>query len=159
MGKTRDFLNTITNEISVHNINKRELIKKFCDNPNLEKFYRNQVEAFDQKFEQKLRKMMDTHILYLDEKDPYGREPLWGAEAKKALFVSVRQKLEKSHGQGFIQLLTNEVTNLLGNPVIDQPRWPKLKLDNVYQFFKSLLSNKTAYSEPTNKHESKFPKK
>ena len=153
MGQTRTFLNTINASISVHNIEKSVLIKKFCENPNLEKFYRHQIDAFDQKFEKTLRSMINDHIHYLEEKDPYGRQPLWGAEVKKELFVKVRQELESCHGLGFIQALSNKIENLLTNPVIDQPRWPQLKLDNLYYLFKSILSNKTAHSDNSNKHD------
>lgn len=158
MGQTRNFLNHVEALISVHRIEKNALIKKFGENPDLELFYKNQVAAFEQKFEKELRKMLNDHIHYLEEKDPYGREPLWGAEAKKALFVEVVQNLESRHGQGFIQALSNETATLLANEVIDQPRWPQLKLDNIYHFFKSMLSNKTAYSENSDKPEQKFPK-
>ena len=132
---------------------KSALIKKYCENPNLEKFYRHQIDAFDQKFENTLRSMISDHIHYLEEKDPYGRQPLWGAEVKKHLFVQLRQDLESRQGLGFIQALSNKIENLLTNPVIDQPRWPKLKLDNMYYLFKSILSNKTAHSDNSNKHD------
>ena len=74
-------------------------------------------------------------------------------EVKKHLFVQLRQDLESRQGLGFIQALSNKIENLLTNPVIDQPRWPKLKLDNMYYLFKSILSNKTAHSDNSNKHD------
>ena len=100
MGKTRSLLVEIENIIQVHDIEKHFLIKKYCENPHLEKFYRHQIDAFDQKYEKKFRDMIDEHISYLEEKDPYGRQPLWGAEAKKQLFLKMQQALNAEHYQG-----------------------------------------------------------
>lgn len=147
MGKTREFLSSLQSMINEHYQTKRELIKKYCANPHAEKYYRNQIVVLDQKYEKKCRQMLDAHIVYLEASDPYGRAPLWGAEAKKNLFVHLRQSLEKSEGAVFIDKLTTAITALQQNPIIDQPRWPNLKLDNMFYFFKSLLSNKTAFSD------------
>lgn len=145
MGQTRIVLDTINDMIHEHNIKKNELIKKYCDNPNLEKYYRNQMAVFDQKYEKKLRALIDAHIDYLKEKDPYGREPLWTAEAKKALFIQARQKLEQYEGEQFLQQLFRIVSDLSVNSLIDKPRWPSLKLDNMFHYFKSMFSNKSTY--------------
>lgn len=152
MGQTRIILNHINELISEHSILKREKMQQYCADQNLEKYYRNLNDVHDQKFEQKFRKIIDQHIQYLEEKDPYGREPLWGAEAKKQLFLKLRQDLEPLHGEQFIQKLGRSVASLEYNPIIDQRRWPDLKLDNMFHFFKSLFSNKTAYSENNTTH-------
>lgn len=168
MGKTRDILNSINHLIDEHDIGKRFLIKKYCDNPNLEKFYRNQIEAYDQKYEKQLRDLFDDHIEYLEEKDPYGRQPLWGAEAKKQLFLNARQKLDPEHCEGemYIRKLAKLTAELLHNDIIDKPRWPSLQLDNVFHFFKSMFSSKNAYLDNVQTkqedyktaHKSKSPK-
>lgn len=147
MGKTRDLLDQINNLIQEHDIGKRFLIKKYCDNPDLEKFYRNQIEVYDQKYEKQLREMLDEHIDYLEEKDPYGRQPLWGAEAKKQLFLNARQKLAPEHctGEMYIRKLAKMTSDLLVNDIIDKPRWPGLELDNVFHFFKSMFSTTNSY--------------
>lgn len=147
MGQTRNFLLDITHVISVHQTEKSYLLRKYAENPHVEKYYRNQIAVLDQKYEQELKKMVEDHIDYLEENDPYGREPLYGAEAKKELLVQIRQNLETSHGQQFIEKLAKQVENLFLNPIIDQPRWPKLRFDNVYHFFKSVFSNPTAYTD------------
>ena len=147
MGQTRNFLMNIESVIGLHKIEKNFLLKKYAENPHVEKYYRNQIAVLDQKYEHELKEMVDTHIAYLEEKDPYGREPLYGAEVKKELLVQIRQNIESSHGQQFIEKLAKHVGNLLLNPIIDQPRWPKLRFDNVYHFFKSVFSNPTAYTD------------
>lgn len=147
MGKTRNLLEQINSIIDVHDIEKRSLIQKYCENPDLEKFYRNQIDVFDQKYEKTLRDMIDNHISYLEEKDPYGRQPLWGAEAKKQLFLNVRQTLsaDKYQGERYIRKLAKLSAQLTLNDIIDKPRWPSLQLDNVFHFFKSMFSLKNAY--------------
>lgn len=160
MGQTRNFLGDLQGIMTQHRQIKRELITKYCKNPNLEKYYRNQIEVFDQKYEKQFREMIQSHIDYLEAKDPYGRTPLWGAEVKKQLFIKLRQDLEPLQGEAFIRKLSRSVTDLQQNELIDQPRWPNLKLDNMFHLFKSILSNKTGYSDNANKpeHQSKTPK-
>lgn len=145
MGYTRDFLNKVNGLIAAHRIGQNDLVSKYCANPNLEDYYRHQIVAFDQKLESTLRKMVDDHIHYLEAKDPYGRQPLNGAIAKKNLFVEMRSKLKSVEGNNYIKALATETEKLLANPLIDQPRWPKLNLDTMYHFFKSVFSNPSAY--------------
>lgn len=159
MGKTRDFLYSIETQLDLHSIAKKELLDKYRANPDREKHYRHQIEALEQKYEDKLRSMIEKHITYLEEKDPYGRAPLYGATAKKELLVQIQQDLKNEHGLLFLQKLSRAVAKLQTNPIIDEPRWAKLQLNNVFHFFKSVLSNRTAYSENiTQKHSSKPPK-
>jgi hypothetical protein len=147
MGKTRDLLNNIDGLILEHRLGKNELIRKYAGNLDIEKYYRNQIAVFDQKYEKKIKDLLDKHIAYLEEKDPYGRDPLWAAEAKKALFVRARQDLEKVKGSTLIEKASKICAELQMNPLVDQPRWPSLNLNNMFQFFKSIFSNKTAYLE------------
>jgi len=156
MGKTREFLSALEGMISEHRHTKQALLKKYCNNPQAEKYYRNQIEVLDQKYEKKFRSMLNEHIVYLEASDPYGRAPLWGAEAKKNLFIHLRQSLEKPKGAEFIEKLAKSIITLQQNDIIDQPRWPSLKLDNMFYFFKSLFSNKTAFSD--NEQKPKLPK-
>ena len=155
MGKTRSLLDSLNGMIIEHDHTKQVLIKKYCSNPNLEKYYRNQIEVFDKKYEKQFRELIESHIKYLETDDPYGRAPLWGAEAKLNLFVKLRQNLESLHGEAFIRKLSRAVTNLQQNNIIDQPRWPSIKLDNVFQLFKTIISNRTAHSDNHPKPEHK----
>lgn len=150
MGQTRNFLMNIESVIRVHKIERSFLLKKYAENPHLEKYYRNQIEVLDQKYEKELKKMLDDHVKYLEENDPYGRQPLYGAEVKKELLVQIRQNLDRTHGEQFVEQLAKKVGHLLLNPIIDQPRWPQLRFNNVYHFFKSVFSNPTAHIEAHN---------
>lgn len=49
MRKTRSLLDTLNGMIFEHDHVKRTLMQKYCSNPNLEKYYRNQIEVVDQK--------------------------------------------------------------------------------------------------------------
>ena len=129
MGKTRGLLDTLNEMIFKHDHVKHTLIQKYCSNPHLEKYYRNQIEVVDQKYEKQFKEIIESHIKYLEADDPYGRAPLWGAEAKLNLFVKLRQNLEPEHGEAFIRKLSLAITNLQQNNIIDQPRWPSIKLD------------------------------
>ncbi len=159
MGKTRDFLNSIETQFDLHRISKKELLEKYRANPDRETHYRHQIEALEQKYEDKIRSMIEKHIAYLEEKDPYGRAPLYGATAKKELLVQIQQDLKHEHGVLFLQKLSHAVARLQLNPIIDQPRWAKLQLNNVFHFFKSMLSNKTAYSENLTRQQQGKPSK
>ncbi len=155
MGKTRDFLDHLEILIERHRIEEAHLIKEATFNPHQKKAYQHQATALVQKYEQNIKELIKHHITYLGEKDPYGRKPLWGAEGKKALFTELFGVLAPLEGKAFMSKLAKEINALQSNPIIDQPRWPSLQMNHVFNFFKSMFM----YPSAENRDDPKQTKK
>jgi len=142
MGKTRDFLAYLNGTMFEYDYIRRQLISEFGRNPHLEHYYRNQIMVHDQKYIKQFKTMIDQHIAYLSEKDSYGRSPLPGAEAKKILFETLRDELLNIEDKTFMEALSQKIETLENNPIIDQPRWPALQVNNIFHLFKSFFQSK-----------------
>ncbi|HVT61883.1 MAG TPA: hypothetical protein VHD33_00135 [Legionellaceae bacterium] len=162
MGKTRDFINELKGEIINYKDKKQDLIRHGIDNATQHDIYKHNLAALDQKYEQKIRNMIQKHLVYLDQPDPYGRSPILDSKVKKILFTNLIAKIDKrrdietnpSHKKTFIEIFEKEIQRIEDNPVIDQPRWAPLQFNHIFNFFKSMLygsKNENKSSSPGHK--------
>ncbi|PJD93203.1 MAG: hypothetical protein CK424_03170 [Legionella sp.] len=139
MGKTRDFLDYLERLTEVHHMEEERIKKEATYNPNEKLVYQHKVAALAQKYEKNIKELIKNHITYLGAKDPYGRKPLFGAEAKKILFTDLYSDVVSLQGHAFMAELAKQINTLKSNSIIDAPRWPSLHANHVFHFFKSIF--------------------